>query len=109
MALAMKTSAVIAKTSMITKIFKATTLVCAVCLGAGSVTISSLNAEEITPPGSSRVYINIQSGGKGSVVSAVAAAGGKVHYEFDGIGAIAASIPDAALDGLSRNPQCGID
>ena len=67
------------------------------------MTISSLLAQEAPPAGFSRVYINIQSGSKGAVVSAVAGAGGNIHYEFDTLGAIAATIPDQALDGLSRS------
>ena len=49
----------------------------------GGLTISSLLAQEAPPAGFSRVYINIQSGSKGAVVSAVAGAGGNIHYEFD--------------------------
>lgn len=86
--------------------YQAVLLGCAVvCLGAGGLAVNSLRGEEAIPPGFSRVYIKFQSAGKGSVVSAVAAAGGKVHYEFDGIGAIAASVPDQALAGLNRNPN----
>jgi len=88
--------------------FRAALRACAVCLGVGGFAVSTLQAEEATPPGFSRVYINFQSAGKGSVLSAVAAAEGKVHYEFDGIGAIAASIPDQALAGLSRNPNVSL-
>lgn len=38
-------------------------------------------------------------------MSAIAAAGGRVHYEFDSIGAVAATLPDQALAALSRNPS----
>ncbi|GEM_PF-841725 len=92
-------------TKKLVSTYRAVLLGGAVCLGAGGLAVSSVQAEEVTPPGFSRVYINIQTGGKGAVVSALAAAGGKVHYEFDGIGAIAASIPNQALAGLSRNPN----
>jgi hypothetical protein len=85
------------------KIKKLSQLLVGFGLLVGVLTISSLLAEEAPPAGFSRVYINIESGSKGAVVSAVAGVGGNIHYEFDSIGAIAATVPDQALGGLSRS------
>ena len=52
-----------------------------------------------------RVWVQYQSGAKGPVMAALAGAGGRVHYEFDNLGAIAVSLPEQALAGLSRNPN----
>ena len=38
-------------------------------------------------------------------VGLVRAAGGTIHYEFPALNAVAATLPRAALDGLSRNPN----
>ncbi|KAL3802716.1 hypothetical protein ACHAW5_000968 [Stephanodiscus triporus] len=53
----------------------------------------------------SRVYVKYVSGGEGAVANALSAAGGKVHYAFDALNAFAVSVPTAALDGLSHNPN----
>jgi subtilisin family serine protease len=52
-----------------------------------------------------RVYVAFKSSDKGHVQAAVAASGGKVHHEFDDLGAMAASIPEQAIAGLSHNPH----
>ena len=70
---------------------------------AGNANLTFLRADEATPSGFSRVYVTIQSNGKGAALSAIAAAGGRVHYEFDSIGAVAVTLPDQALAALSRN------
>ena len=38
-------------------------------------------------------------------VGLVRAAGGTIHHEFQGLNAVAATLPQAALDGLRRNPN----
>ena len=53
----------------------------------------------------SRVWVQYASGAKGAVMSALKGANGRVHYEFDNINAVAVSLPEQAVAGLSRNPQ----
>ena len=71
-----------------------------ICSSLGS---SSSFAQQAPQENATRVYVNIHAGNKGAVVSAVAAAGGQVHYEFDSLGAIAATIPNQAMNGLSQH------
>jgi subtilisin family serine protease len=53
----------------------------------------------------SRVWVQFELGSKGPVLAALAQAGGRVHYEFDQLNAIAVTLPDQALAGLARNPN----
>jgi len=53
----------------------------------------------------SRVWIGFAGQGKASVKSAVQAAHGQIHYEFDKLGAIVATVPSAAVAGLASNPS----
>lgn len=53
----------------------------------------------------SRVWVQYAPGAKGQVMAALAKAGGHVHYEFDNIEAVAVSMPEQALAGLSHNPH----
>lgn len=55
--------------------------------------------------GESRVYVQFAPGGKAPVKALVGQAGGRVHYEFDSLSAMAVTVPDQALAGLSRNPN----
>lgn len=55
--------------------------------------------------GESRVYVQFVPGGKGAVKGLVNQAGGRVHYEFDHLGAMAVSMPEQALNGLRNNPN----
>lgn len=55
--------------------------------------------------GESRVYIQFTPGGKGDVKGLVNQAGGRVHHEFDNLGAMAVSMPEQALNGLRNNPN----
>lgn len=55
-------------------------------------------------PELSRVWVQFAPGQKAGVQAALQRAGSQVHYEFDQLNAIAASIPAQALDGISRNP-----
>ncbi|HEY5551489.1 MAG TPA: S8 family serine peptidase, partial [Opitutaceae bacterium] len=58
--------------------------------------------------GEKRVWVQYQSGAKGPVMAALAQAGGRVHYEFDNLGAVAVSLPEQSLAGLSRNPNVAL-
>lgn len=55
--------------------------------------------------GESRVYVQFAPGGKGAVKSSVVQLGGRIHYEFDHLGAMAVTLPDPALNGLRNNPN----
>ena len=55
--------------------------------------------------GESRVYVQFAPGGKGPVKALVGQAGGRGHHEFDSLGAMAVTVPEQALAGLSRNPN----
>ena len=67
------------------------------------VALSSCGLTTLVSGAESRVYIRFDPAGKGAVTAAVTAAGGRVHYEFDALNAIAASLPEEALAGLGRN------
>jgi len=58
--------------------------------------------------GEKRVYVQYQSGAKGPVMAALKQAGGNVHYEFDNLEAVAVSLPEQALNGISRNPHVAL-
>src|SRR5215510_12561262 len=53
----------------------------------------------------SRVYIVFKGGQKAIAKGLVQQAAGQIHYEFDELRAIATTLPAAALDGLSHNPN----
>ena len=52
-----------------------------------------------------RVWVRFAPERKADVKGALQQAGGKIHHEFDDLGAIAVSVPEAALDGLQHNPH----
>jgi subtilisin family serine protease len=52
-----------------------------------------------------RVFVEFQPGRKAAVLSALQQAGGRVHYQFDTLSAVAVTLPQPALAGLSRNPN----
>jgi serine protease len=56
-----------------------------------------------SPP--ARVFIEFQPGSASQVAQAAQAAGGTLHHVFDDLNAIAVTVPEAALAGLSRNPN----
>lgn len=57
------------------------------------------------PEGKTRVFVQFAPGAKGSVENALTRAGGEFHYAFDELDAFAVTLPTAALDGISRNPN----
>jgi len=61
---------------------------------------SSVNA---APP--ERVWVVYKDGGKGAIASALRGANAEIHYEMDNLNAYVASMPSAAVRGLSRNPN----
>lgn len=52
-----------------------------------------------------RVFVEFQPGRKAAVLSALQQAGGRVHHQFDTLSAVAVTLPQPALAGLSRNPN----
>lgn len=56
----------------------------------------------------SRVWVQYEPGAKGAVMSVLKSANGRIHYEFDNINAVAVSLPEQALAGLSRNPNVAL-
>jgi len=55
--------------------------------------------------GKTRVFVQFAPNGKGAVEKALKNAGAEFHYEFDELNTFAVSLPSAALDGISRNPN----
>jgi serine protease len=53
----------------------------------------------------SRVWIQYTPNGKGRVIHALGAANATLHYEFDDIERVVATVPAAALQGLEQNPD----
>ena len=72
-------------------------------IAIAAISFHSLSADEAPPPGSSRVYLKIAPNQKGNAISQIARAGGKVHHEFDNIGAVAATLPDQAINALRNS------
>lgn len=52
-----------------------------------------------------RVYIGFKGNGKGAVQRSLQSAGAETHHTFDRLGAMAVSVPEAALAGLRNNPN----
>jgi serine protease len=53
----------------------------------------------------SRVYVQFKPGQKNAARTAIQQAGGKIHYEFDSLNAVATTVPSAALGGIRKNPN----
>jgi serine protease len=70
------------------------------CVGAEdtSTTASAASTE-------ARIWIEFGAGKKDDAKAAVQAARGRLHYELDHLGAIVASVPAAAVNGLRNNPN----
>jgi subtilisin family serine protease len=52
-----------------------------------------------------RVFVKFKPGAKGNAKKAVEGFGGEIHYTFDGLDALAVSVPPQALKGLDNNPN----
>jgi len=53
----------------------------------------------------SRIYLQFKPGQKSAARAAILQAGGKIHYEFDRLSAVATTLPTAALTALRKNPN----
>lgn len=52
-----------------------------------------------------RVWVKFKPGTMGQVERTLRASGGEVHHRFDGLNAIAVSLPEQALAGIRNNPN----
>src|SRR5512133_829606 len=52
-----------------------------------------------------RVLVQFEPNGKGNVEKALQNSGAEFHYEFDDLNTFAVTLPSAALDGISHNPN----
>lgn len=76
----------------------------------GSSLISCVDGESLTESAEglaaeSRVWIHYKANRKDDVKAALGAARGRLHYEFDNLEAVVASVPTAALKGLANHPN----
>lgn len=77
----------------------------ALALGLGlSFAAAGVSAAEATPD-PNRVWVRFKPGARGNVEQQARAAGGKIHYTFDGLNAMAMTVPPQALQGLRNNPN----
>jgi serine protease len=59
-----------------------------------------------TAPGdTARVYVQFEAGKKAEVGQALGKVGAEFHYEFDDLNTFVVTLPQAALNGLSNNPN----
>lgn len=65
----------------------------------------AMTAPPAGKPDPDRVLIQFKHGSKGNVEAALKGVGARVHYEFDAIDTLAATIPARALEGLRHNPN----
>ena len=52
----------------------------------------------------SRIYVQFKPGQKSAARAAIQQAGGRIHYEFDRLNAVATTVPSAALAGIRNHP-----
>jgi subtilisin family serine protease len=76
-------------------------------IGSGLVacTTEESSTESESSVSDSRVWIQYQSNSKAAVKAALGAANATLHYEFDDIEAVVATVPAGALNGLAHNPN----
>ena len=73
---------------------------------AGLAAVFFFTAMTMAPAAeTSRVYVRFQRGQKNAVRALLQQAGGKVHHEFDGLNAVATTLPVAAIAGIRNNPN----
>jgi serine protease len=70
-----------------------------------SVSISLTLAAAALAANTERVWVRFAPENKADVKAALNRAAGRIHHEFDDLGAIAVTLPAAAVDGLRHNPN----
>lgn len=75
----------------------------ALCLGLAMSCASTAALAEGPDP--DRVWVKFTPGSRGQVQQALERSGGRVHHVFDGLDAIAVSLPPQALRGIQNNPN----
>lgn len=71
---------------------------------AGVCAAAFLAAESVSA-GDARVWVKFKPGGAEKTKSALLSVGAQIHYRFDDLEAFAVSVPEAALNGLQKNPN----
>lgn len=74
-------------------------LIAGIMIAPQASTSPSLGGEK------TRVYVEFAPGSKAAVEKSLNAAGAEFHYAFDELNAFAVTLPAAALDGISHNPN----
>lgn len=74
-------------------------LVAAIALSVGASAMAAGGTE------TERVWVKFKPGTKAQVESSLLARGGQIHHSFDGLNAVAVSLPAQALDGVRSNPN----
>ena len=69
----------------------------AMTVGASAATAAGADKE--------RVWVKFKPGSKAHVQQSLRAAGGEIHHSFDGLNAVAVSLPSQALNGIRNNPN----
>ena len=75
------------------------------CTVDDSATESSAESGVANAASGSRVWIQYKSNRKDDVKAALGAAHATLHYEFDNIEAVVATVPSGALNGLANSPN----
>ncbi|MCB1642658.1 MAG: S8 family serine peptidase, partial [Xanthomonadales bacterium] len=74
-------------------------------VGAMGLVLGLASAAQAAAPEMERVWVKFNSGQRAAADSALRAAGAEFHHRFDGLDAVAVSVPAKALDGLKNNPN----
>ena len=84
-----------------------TTMIVGALVGSGLVacTVEESSTESASSAPDSRVWIQYKSNRKADVKAALGAAHATLHYEFDNIESVVATVPGGALNGLENNPN----
>lgn len=74
-------------------------------LGLGLAMAFSAGATAGEGPDPDRVWVKFKPGSQAQVAQSLRGAGGRIHHQFDELGAFAVSVPQQALQGLRNNPN----
>lgn len=65
----------------------------------------SLSTSLVAGPDLTRVWVQYEPAGAQQALAALAQAGAEVHHRFEDLNAVAVTVPQVAIQGLSRNPN----